>query len=71
LRIALLASAMVHWSADNWRTAMDVRTHDTKLGVHVVDLPTEKMPVGQKVIFTFRWDLDQRWEGIHFTLVVE
>jgi len=48
-----------------------VNSLDTKLGVHIVDLPTEKMPVGQKIVFTFRWDQDQRWEGTDFTVVVE
>lgn len=71
LRIALLAPALLHWSADNWRTAFDMHSLDTKLGVHIVDLPTEKMPVGEKIIFTFRWDQDQRWEGTDFTVVVE
>jgi glucoamylase len=71
LRIALLAPTLLHWSADNWSTAFDVHSLDTKLGVHIVDLPTEKMPVGQKIVFTFRWDQDQRWEGTDFTVVVE
>jgi glucoamylase len=48
-----------------------MHTSDTKLGVHIVDLATEKMPVGEKIVFTFRWDEDERWEGTDFTVVVE
>jgi hypothetical protein len=34
------------------------------------DLPTEKLKVGEKVGFTFRW-LDGRWEDKNFDVVVE
>ena len=71
LRLALLAPATVRWSTDGWKTALETHSRDTKLGVHIVDLPTEKLPVGLAVIFTFRWENDQRWEGVDFTVVVE
>jgi glucoamylase len=71
LRLAMLAPASVRWSFDRWKTAEESRSWDTKLGVHVVDLPTEKLPVGREVVFTFRWEQDQRWEGVDFNLVVE
>jgi glucoamylase len=67
----LLAAATVHWSVDGWKTAIDTRTHDTKLGVHVVDLPTEKLPVGHTVVFTFHWTHPDRWEGTDYSVVVE
>jgi glucoamylase len=71
LRLALLAPATVRWSVDNWKTALEQRSRDTKLGVHVIDLPTEKLIVGRSVVFTFRWETDQRWEGADFTVLVE
>jgi len=71
LRIALLNPAIVHWSTDNWKTPVDTHTRDTKLGVHVVDIPTQKMPVAQQLVFTFRWDSDQRWEDVDYTVTVE
>jgi glucoamylase len=71
LRLAILAPATVRWSFDRWKTAEESRSWDTKLGVHVVDLPTDKLPVGREVVFTFRWEQDQRWEGVDFSLVVE
>jgi glucoamylase len=71
LRIAVLAPATVRWSIDGWKTSFDTRTRDTDLGVHVVDLPTGKMPVAQPVVFTLHWEEDGRWEGVDYTVVVE
>jgi hypothetical protein len=36
LRVELLAPALVHWSADNWKTFVDVNTMDSGLGLHYV-----------------------------------
>jgi glucoamylase len=66
LRIEVLQPARVHWSADNWRTAMDSTTRDTGLGIHLTDLPTDKLSAGTQMRFTFQWTLDSRWEGVDF-----
>ncbi len=71
LRIALLSSANIHWSMDNWKTSLDTHTRDTGLGVHVVDLPTDKIPVSHEIVFTFLWDQENRWEGVNYTVVTE
>ena len=71
LRIALLKPATVHWSKDNWNTAVDTHTRDTNLGVHIVDIPTDKMPVAHTVVFTFRWEPDGQWEGVDYSVRVE
>jgi glucoamylase len=63
LRLSLLAAATVHWSVDGWKTAIDTRTNDSKLGVHVVDLPTEKLPVGHTVVLTFKRSPTDRGGG--------
>jgi glucoamylase len=39
--------------------------------VYAVDLPTEKLVVGQKIVFTFYWPAEQRWEGTDYTITVE
>ena len=70
LRIAVLKPATVHWSLDGWKTAFDTHTRDTKLGVHVVDLPTDKLPVGNPAVFTLQWDADG-WEGVNYSVTVE
>jgi glucoamylase len=71
LRLALLSPATVHWSIDNWQTTLDSQSRDTKLGVHIVDLPTDKLPVGHPIVFTLRWIQADRWEGADYTVVVE
>jgi glucoamylase len=71
LRIVLLTPALVHWSIDDWKTSVDTNTHDTGLGIHTHDLPTASLPVGSKVVFTFYWPQEKRWEGTDYSVTVE
>lgn len=71
LRVEVLASAVVHWSVDAWRTARDIATRDTTLGVHLVDLPTTSLGTGAHVDFTFYWPEANRWEDADFVVYVE
>jgi glucoamylase len=41
------------------------------LGVHVFDLPTEALPTGAMVIFTFYWHEAGKWEGEDYVVMVE
>jgi glucoamylase len=68
LRIETLASATIHWTADDWQTAHDTATIDTGLGVHFVDLNTNQLPVGAAVAFTFYWHHTDTWEGTNFSV---
>ena len=49
LRVETLAPALVHWSVDGWRTVHDIPTRDTTLGVHVADLETQGLRIGDRV----------------------
>lgn len=71
LRIETLAPAVVHWSVDDWRTVHDSATRDTTLGVHVADLETLKLCVGNRMELTFYWPDVNRWEGVDFVVCVE
>src|SRR5581483_780083 len=71
LRVETLAMALVHWSVDGWRTVRDTASHDTTLGVHVVDLPTADLRRGDRVNLTFYWPAVDRWEGTDFVVCVE
>ena len=71
LRVETLAPALVHWSADDWRTVRDTKTRDSGLGMHWADLPTEKLPDGTTLVFTFDWMEVHRWEGRDFFVVIE
>jgi glucoamylase len=71
LRIETLAPAVVRWSVDGWRTARDLPTRDTTLGVHVADLGTIRQQSGERVDFTFYWPEADRWEGVDFVVYVD
>jgi glucoamylase len=71
LRIALPSPAMAVWSMDGWKTVQETATRDTKLGMHVADLPTGEAPSEARVQFTFRWQPENRWEGTNYTVLVE
>jgi len=70
LRLEVFDAAVVRFSADGWRTASDLATRDTGLGVHVADLPTAQLRPGAGVQFTFRWPAANRWEGQDFAVEV-
>jgi glucoamylase len=71
LRVEVLSPAKVHWSVDNWETAVDTKTLDTGLGVYVADLPTDKLSAGEQVLFTFFWLKSQRWENTDFAVTIQ
>jgi glucoamylase len=71
LRIELLSPAVVHWSADGWRTVHDTPARDTTLGVYVADLPTESLRADDAVAMTFYWPEANRWEGADFIIYVD
>jgi glucoamylase len=66
LRIELMAPASIHWTADEWKTCGDLKTHDAGLGIHMVDLPTTALPEGRQIKFTFYWPDAGHWEGRDF-----
>ena len=71
LRIVTLVPAVVHWGRDDWRSVQDVETVDTGLGVHVAELATDRLAVGDSMHFTFFWPESNRWEGVDFRLRVD
>jgi glucoamylase len=70
LRMETLVPCLVHWSADGWRTSHDTVSRDPGLGEHVVDLPTEELPSGTTIVFTFYWTDVHRWEQVDFRAII-
>ena len=66
LRVETLASAVIHWTADDWKTCQDMKTRDDGLGIHLADLPTQSLPDGKQIKFTFYWPDADHWEGKDF-----
>jgi glucoamylase len=70
LRIQSLKPAIVHWTTNGWKTAEDTPTRDTGLDIFSVDLPTEKLPPGSTVAFTFFFPDNDLWQGTNFSVLV-
>lgn len=66
LRVETLAAAVIHWTADDWKTCQDIKTLDDGLGIHLADLPSQSLPEGTQIKFTFYWPDAGRWEGKDF-----
>jgi len=66
-----MASATIHWTADNWETTHDMPTVDSGVGIHYADLPTENLEHDQKIIYTFYWQDAEIWENKNYTLTIE
>jgi glucoamylase len=71
LRVETLVPSLVHWSTDGWRTVHDTQARDTGLGEYVIDLPTEKLPAGARIDFTFYWPEVDRWEHTDFFVIID
>jgi len=65
LRLEFTFPTMVHWTNRCQEGRHDAETRDTTLGVHVVDLPTEKLAGGTTIMFTFYRPQIGRWENIN------
>ncbi len=70
LRIELLNPAVILWTSDRWSTQHESPTKSTNLGVHFSDIPTDSLPSGTPVVFTFYWS-SGKWEGTNFEVVVD
>ena len=70
LRIEVLAPAVIHWSPDQWRTAQDLATRNTGLGVHLADLPSKDLPAGGMILFTMYWPQRTTWEGVDYAVAL-
>jgi len=68
LRVETLAAAVIHWSVDDWKTPQDTNSRDVGLGVHVADLATQSLHVGQQIKFTFYWPVASHWERSDFVV---
>jgi glucoamylase len=68
LRIEAPAPIAVRWSDDDWATAHETTSRDTRLGRHIVDLPTDS---ANTIVFTLRWVTENRWEQIDYRVGVQ
>jgi glucoamylase len=71
LRLETPTPAIVHWSIDHWQTVQNAKMRGNGLGGYLADLPTEKLPGGTTIVFTFYWPEADRWEKANFGVTVE
>jgi glucoamylase len=69
LRVALPQSAVVLWSDDDWAAKHETPTQDTGLGIHIAELPTQGLPPGRSIVFTWR-EIAGGWAGADHRIVV-
>jgi len=70
LRLFLSAPARIRWSADDWSTEKENKTHNSTLGVHVVDLPTRRLKTGRTIRFTIYWLDKEQWDGTDYAIEI-
>jgi glucoamylase len=71
LRIIIAAQATIVWSADGWANTCTIEAAgDNALHLWSVDLPTEKLPGGSVIEFTFVWKETHRREGRNYSVMV-
>jgi glucoamylase len=70
LRVECLAPAILTWTRDNWKTTNNQQSTNTGLGVYVIDVPTQNLPAGTVIGFTFYWPNVDHWEGQNFDVTI-
>ncbi len=70
LTLGLNEPSRVRWTADGWRTPADADTHDSGLGLHVVDLDTSSLASGTRIELTFQRAATGEWAGRNFAITV-
>jgi glucoamylase len=70
LRIETMAKAFIHWSDDDWKTVHDLKDSRQILGIHFADLPTQSLPEGKQIKFTFYWPDTNNWEERDFAIQI-
>jgi glucoamylase len=61
LRLVFGEAALVHWGVDDWRQPRDTATEKGMLGLHVADLPSEALEVGQRIVFSIQDRATASW----------
>ncbi len=70
LLLCLLEASRVRWSVDGWRTAEELETHDSGLGVHLVEIDAARLGPGTRLEFSFQRSAGEEAGG-NFLVEVE
>jgi glucoamylase len=70
LRVQGAAHFQLHWSVDEWKTAIDTQSSHNSLQIDYVDLPDAAIKAGDRIRFTFLWTESGHWEGKDYLVSV-
>jgi glucoamylase len=70
LRIVLPSEAVIHWGVDGWFAPSDTQTRPLGLGFTGAILPVAGLGQGRRILFTFYWPKEDRWEGADYEVRV-
>jgi glucoamylase len=70
LLVATIEPSTVRWGVDGWQSIQEAATQDTGLGIHVAELETQALGVGQTINFTSRRVDTGEWLGRDNTIAV-
>ena len=68
LTIALREAGSVRYGFDGWQDIHEQGTSPSSLGVHVLDIDTQRLRAGQQIDFTYR--AGATWVGRDFRVAV-
>jgi glucoamylase len=68
LRIITGEPTLVHWSADDWKTANDIEPKDSGIGCFYADIPKDAAGAGRRIVFTLR--AGEKWVGEDYLVKV-
>ncbi|MBE7210141.1 MAG: glucan 1,4-alpha-glucosidase [Gluconacetobacter diazotrophicus] len=70
LRVEVPFDAVVHWTADGWKTTSDTVARRVAPGLCMAELPTNALAPGTAVVFTWRDAETQNWIGYDYAVSV-
>ena len=70
LRIQTDAAFKLRWSADQWKSTIEVESQSPGLSINYVDLPAEII-AAKDVQFAFCWESSGQWEDQKFSVAVK
>jgi glucoamylase len=68
--LCLSAPAQVRCGTNGWQAILNIDTDAIGLGLHVAELPSADLTVGQRIVFTIYWLHQRAWEGRDFEITV-
>lgn len=70
LSVVLSEPGTVHWGTNGWQDVRDTPTGAVGLGLHVVELPTDRLARGETVDLTYRSARSGDWAGRDWRVTV-